>query len=205
MNIFNLQLSRKKQKYLIIILVLLGAVFAFWKFGIAGPSNTEVIPADFHSARERGAILSSSIVEIYDDAVKSLEVISEKDRNGKYEEALNLTLEGVEPNKKARELSQDLALEIQKMAYAVLSFKTEDARRLVLEGVAAEANLITHLVSYNEHFNDLLGNLSSKFSDADSVDRVNEIISSLNKEAKIINRLDKQFNNAMSEFDSKYK
>jgi len=199
------RISRKTQKGIVVVLVLIGAVFAFWKFGMADLSKKENIPTEFIEARERGSLLSAQIVEIYDGTINSLDAISQKDKEGQYYDALNLTLEGVGPNAEARKLSEDLALEIQKMAYTVLTFKADEARSLVLEGVAAEANLITHLIAYNGHFNDLLENLRTKFTGESSQDRVQEIITSMNEEAKIINRLNNQFNEKMAEFDSKYK
>jgi len=204
----NKRIKKNTIRYILVALLLIGAAVAIGKFGIAGQNGNENVPPSFIEARANGAILGSDIVAIYEDVTNSLQEISDKDKEKKYAEALKLTeeaLDRVGPNQEAVKKSQLLAVELAKIAEVIPQLKSEDARNLLLEGVTAEVNLVTHLVSYNGYFNELLRNLREKFTGSASGDRVPELIDKMNEEAKVINRLNKQFNEKMDKFDSEYK
>lgn len=196
----NLKSARRWGMGIIVVV----AAFAIGKFVIAGPNN-EVVPEEFINARSNGAALGANIVGIYDGTVGNLRAIAEKDKEKRYLEALNLTLQGARANREALEKSQQLATELGKMVEASNQFKSQDAKNIVVEAITAEVNLVTHLIAYNGYFNELLGNLQGKFNGTAQQDRVGELIDKMNEEAQIINRLNKKFNDTMAEFDTKYK
>lgn len=168
-------------------------------------SDVEPPPEDFISARSRGAAISKDIVSFYQRSLENLKTVSELDRSGRHYDGLKIVLQELSANSETRSKAQELAAELEKMTSVMPLIKSEAARAKAIEAVAAEVNLITHLITYNEYLYRLLETLRSKFSGETQLTAIEELIARMNEEARTINELDNRFNVLINEFDSYYR
>ena len=86
------------------------------------------------------------------------------------------------------------------------SVKLENAACIGLEAVLNESQIVQRLINYNADVRQSLDVLLSRFSNSGSVpnakEKVKELISSMNDEAKAINDLNNKYKDLMSQFDN---
>lgn len=176
-------------------------------FGIAGYyflSAKAFVPEIFSEARNKSSLIAAELVSILDKSLKSLDKISEEDRNYRFTSALNLVKQEIQNIEMARAKALELSSELEKMAQALQDIRPVKARNLVLEAVTQEVSLIVHITYYNTYLDGLLQVLKMKFMedfDYDSND-VQIFISNMNKEAEEINSINESFNQKLKEFDA---
>ena len=190
----------KKNVKSIIILIAVLALFYFTSPFLFGGS---FVPENFIAARQRGAVIAKDIVQLTGDSLANLDEISAQDRQYNFGKALSLVHGELDQAKKSRLKAIKLTEELDRMARAASGIKPTKARNLVMEAVGNEVSLISHLIVYNDILNGLLQTLDYKFSGdiRYDVEDVQNLIKSMNKEAKEINNLNGIFNQKMGEFD----
>ena len=194
---FNLKIKPKK-----LVLVVVG-VLGFGLFVKLAFFPTKSVPFEFAEARLKGSAVAQSILVLSHDSLKSLEEISQYDRQGNTAEALILISRELIKNRETHNAAIRLSTELEKMAQNIPDIQPSSARQLATEAVTSEVALVRRLLSYNNYLTQLFEVLRQKFSKpySNTSGRVAELISKINEEAQAINDLDKHFNNAILEFD----
>ena len=186
---------------LIIIVVLIIGVFGYYIV----KSNRSFVPQNFINARSRSAAIAADLVSNLDESVKSLDKISEEDRNYNYSAALDLVNQEVNRVETARIDSVNLSKELITMAEAVQGIKPTNAKNLAFDAIKQETSLIEHVANYNSYFASLLNSLKIKFlnnGNYNSSQDVQQYINNMNREAGDINSANEAFGQKLKEFDS---
>lgn len=164
------------------------------------------VPQDFTDARGRGAIIAEEIVASSETSIANLENIRQADERGNYTDGLNLVSKEIQDNEAAFVKAYDLSTQLGVMTNNLNSVKPENAARIGLEAVLNESQIVQRLINYNADVRQLLDVLLSRFSNSGSVpnakEKVKELISSMNDEAKAINDLNNKYKDLMSQFDN---
>ncbi len=188
-----------------IILVGFVVIYFLFKIAIIVGSPKPFVPKDFTDARGRGAVIAEEIVASSEASIANLSVISQADEKGNYEDGLNLVSKEIQDNETARAKAYNLSNQLEIMANNLNSIKPEDASRIGLEAVLNESQIVQRLLNYNADVRQLLDVLLSRFSNSGSVpnakEKVKELISSMNNEAKAVNDLNNKYKDLMSRFD----
>lgn len=166
-------------------------------------STDSYVPESFSNARSESSVLAFELVGLLDSSVKSLDKISEEDKNGRFSSALDLVEAESKNVDAARTKAMELANKLEIMALSIQDIRPSKAKNLALEAVTKEVSLLNHLNNYNLHFIDLLKNLKMKFSgdiNYDGDDVVTSIFK-MNSEANEINIINNAFNEKLREFD----
>ena len=164
------------------------------------------VPQDFTDARGSGAIIAEEIVASSETSIANLENIRQADERGNYTDGLNLVSKEIQDNEAAFVKAYDLSTQLGVMTNNLNSVKPENAARIGLEAVLNESQIVQRLINYNADVRQLLDVLLSRFSNSGSVpnakEKVKELISSMNDEAKAINDLNNKYKDLMSQFDN---
>lgn len=187
----------------IFILFLLIISIAYFLVYFLTPERIK-IPEEFLKARKDASLIAEEIIVISNETAGNIAVISELDGEAKYAEALRLISGEIERNRQAREKAVDLSKRLELMARNLSGIYPASAGQIALEALSSETALISRLISYNDYLFQLMNFLKEKFvSDAQNTNgEVAELIKKINKEAKTINDLDKNFNDLMEKFDA---
>lgn len=164
------------------------------------------IPKEFQSARERGATISSYINNFSEESISTLGKIQDMDKNRRYSEALILIDTELGRLKTAREKSLDLLNELQQMALKIDEVWSYEAQKLGVQAVSANIAMVSQLIAYNDHLNDLLLSLRLKYISVNpSVYDQNTVsaVKKVNEDILAINELSRRYQSIMKEFDAK--
>ncbi len=199
---FYFKIPRRLKIFIIFILVILAAYLVARIFFV----EIKTVPDDFLKARHEASLIAKDIVEISNEAVINLDKIYEFDKEGNYKEALSLLAIELERNYKAREKAIKLSAQLERMAKVVAEISPVSGSQLAIKAINLEIALINRLVTYNDHFFQLLEILRSKFlgKTKNSSERIFELINKINEEVKMINELDGKSNEIMKKFDKKF-
>jgi len=189
----------KRIKMLILFIVIISAAFLAFQFWFADVKN---VPSDFLRARQEASLVASEIVAISGQSTNNLSQISQLDKEGKYTEALILVSQELERNKEARDKAIKLSVQLETMAKNLSAISPASAGRIALEAITSETSLISKLIDYNDHLTQLLEILQEKFLGRNGGDKIPELIVKINDDVRIINELNKKFNDVMKNFDN---
>ncbi len=184
---------------LILFIVIISAAFLVFQFWFA---DTKKVPSDFLQARQQASLIASEIVVISGQSTNTLSQISQLDKDGKYTEALILVSQELERNKEARDKAIKLSIQLETMTKNLSVISPASAGQTALEAITSETSLISKLIDYNDHLTQLLEILQEKFLGRNGGDKIPELIAKINDDVKIINELDKKFNDVMKNFDN---
>ncbi|HEY4500000.1 MAG TPA: hypothetical protein VJH70_02680 [Candidatus Paceibacterota bacterium] len=167
-------------------------------------ANATFVPALFQDARVESVRISKDIVNLLEESLRNLEIISQADRDYNFSAALDLVYKELERIRIAKDRAKELTDQLNVMAKAIAQITPIKAKNIALEAVSTEVSLLSHLVIYNDTLNSLLETLRYKFSgdiryDAEDVQK---LVSGLNQQAQDINSLNDQFNQKIGEFDA---
>ncbi len=176
------------------------AIFGAYKIADGG----KFVPEEFVNSRIAGAVIAENIVKMSNDTLKSLETISQDENRRNYQSAIDTVYRELDHNKSARNEAIKLSNYLNQMAGSLSDIKPRKARDLATEAVGEEINIINHLISYNDHLNQLFELLKAKFEGKiqNREDRLKELLLLMNQEANSINNLNQRFKLAMEEFDA---
>jgi hypothetical protein len=166
-------------------------------------SFSQGIPSEFQDARLRGALIAQNIVDLSNSSSKSIEKISILDKQGKFSEALAITVDATKQSEGIRNQAVALADEIGVMTKALSSIHSFEARQAALESIASRLALLNKLISYSNYLADLLRALEGRFKGVPgSAKQVAVLVNQINAEAQAINTLNGQAGQAMDRFDA---
>ena len=197
-----LMITRNTRVALVTLIILIIAVAVYflaqdlWR-------GTRNVPEEFVEARIDGAVTARKIVFLAHQSLAGLEQISQFDEKKNYGSALGLVAQELERNSQARLEAVVLSSQLGTMATLLSAIEPSKARILATEAVGYEVQLVNHLISYHETLNDLFSLLKGKFEGRihNSEQKVKRLVGEINKEIKIINRLNQKFDSSMEKFD----
>lgn len=189
----------KRIKMLILFIIIISAAFLVLQFWFA---DTKKVPSDFLQARQEASTIASEIVAISGQSTNNLSQIAQLDKEGKYTEALILVSQELERNKEARDKAIRLSIQLETMTKNLSAISPASASRIALEAITSEISLINKLIDYNDDLMKLLQILQEKFLGRNGGDKIPELIAKINDDVKIINELNKKFNDVMESFDN---
>ncbi len=161
------------------------------------------VPSEFTEHRRQGAGIAKELVSLTEVSLSNLDEISEKDRQYKFGEALDLVRQELARAEEMRAKAFELTDVLTKMIPPAAQVEPEKASKLAIEAIGYEVSLINHFRSYNDILVGLFQTLEYKFSGDIRYDAedVQNLIKGLNQEASEINRLNNLYNEKMAEFD----
>lgn len=161
------------------------------------------VPTEFLQARQESSLIAENIILISGRTAKSVNQISELDKNKYYTEALNLISEELNNNREARKNAIKLSSQLEIMAKNVSQISPTTAGQTALRAISSETALISRLINYNDYLVSLLEILQAKFleKEKNANDKITDLIIKINEEARAINDLNNNFNTLMQEFD----
>lgn len=196
----------KGWKY-ILPLVGAGIIAIALSFDIA-PFEKPYVPEELLQARERGAVISESIVANSKTSVETLKRIRTEEVSGNYESAMDIVLEEIKRNEKAREEALELSYELAHMTERLGEVRPEEAAQAGLQATIHAAQVTQRLINYNTYTYQLLELLRSHFATGDGTNdaaialQVQSLVDKMNIEAEAINTLNEEYKKAMLEFDT---
>lgn len=202
---FTRAVKRNWLKILIIIAVAATAIYV--SIRILGSAGVEerFIPPGFLEARSEGAITAEKIVALSKESITNLAAVSTEDEIGNYTSGLDLVLQEVERNNKAREEALNLSKELETMVTNLNQVQPEEAAKVGLEAIINESQIVQRLINYNSYVFQLLDVLQSRFASGGAVpntdEKVKELIAKMNEEAEAVNELNDKYKTLMDDFD----
>ncbi len=194
------QIPRRIRIFIIFIIIIFLAYFIV-KI-ITPPSKN--IPLEFLKAREEASLMAKNIVAISGKTAENINKISDFDKKGEYTEALNLISEELNNNNEARSQAVNLSVQLEIMAKNLANISPASMGQIALRAISSETALINRLINYNDYLIKLLEILQKKIlGQGGNNGQISELIGKINEEAKVINDLDKNFNNLIDGFDGK--
>lgn len=184
---------------LVLFIIIISAAFLAFQFWFADAKN---VPSDFLQARQQASIIASEIVAISSQSTNNLSQIAQFDKEGKYTEALILVSQELERNKEARDKAIKLSIQLETMTKNLSAISPASAGQIALEAITSETSLISKLIDYNDNLTKLLVVLQEKFLGRNGGNKIPELIAKINDDVKIINELNKKFNDVMENFDN---
>jgi len=172
------------------------------------PREKFVIPESFAEARMNGAVIADFLNEFSSSSVNTISEIEKKDKAGKYDEALNLTIQELERVEVARAKTIELLGELERMASSLPSVPNNDAQALGMQAITTEISLVDKLLNYNENTRALLDVLRKKFTSYTPENfnaETEKITKEMNDNVIAINELNRKYQTLMGEFDGKLK
>lgn len=184
-----------------VFVVASAAGFAAWFFW-----PQPFVPQEFSEARIRGAVLAQAIVGSAGESLDALARIRLHDEQKEVAGALIVISQEIIRNRDAQEKAIKLSSELERMARLITNIHPERARLMAAEAVSAEVALVSRLVSYNDNLLELFSILREKFEypGRDTNGRVDQLIDTVNEEARAINMFNQRFNWSLAEFDKMF-
>lgn len=161
------------------------------------------VPQDFVDARQNSINVSQIIVRLSADSLVDLSHIGLLDKQGKTKEALDLVNKAIENNRQARTEAVKLSDYLEVMSKNLPNISPWRAKDLATEALGYEVSLINHLITYNDHLNQLFKTLEDKFNNkGGNVEvQISFLLNRINEEGDSINILNRKFNDTMIKFD----
>ena len=194
------RIPRRIRIFILFIIIIFLAYFTVRIITL--PSKN--IPPNFLKAREEASLMAKNIVVISGKTAENINKISDFDKKGEYAEALNLISEELNNNNEARSQAVNLSVQLEIMAKNLADISPASMGQIALQAISSETALINRLITYNDYLIKLLEVLQKKIlGQGGNSGQISELIGKINEEAKVINNLDKNFNQLMDEFDKK--
>lgn len=198
LNSFYFKIPRRLRIFAVFLLIILAAYLLVRFMAV----DVKTIPEDFLKARQEASWIAKDIIVISTQTTNNINKISDFDKEGKYEEALNLISAELNNNRQAREKAVGLSIQLEAMAKNLSGISPAPAGQLALQAVSSETSLINRLINYNDYMVQLLEILQKKFlGQENNTNKISDLIQKINEEAKAINDLDNNFNKLMADFD----
>lgn len=187
-----------------VLIAILGAFFVVL-LGKYALSVDKYVPRAFMDARARGAKVANNIVNLSNEILKGLDTIEQYEQKGLRSKALNMISNVLSKNREMQKEAVKLSEELKNMASLINEIKPSVAREHAIEAVSSEVALVSRLINYNNFLDQLFKLLYAKLSNGSRAKgRVRYLIDQINQEARAINDLNEQFNNAITSFDNVY-
>ncbi len=163
-------------------------------------------PKEFLEARIHAVGASNNLANLVNNSLSNLAKVDQFEHDGRDSQALELI--GYEANQKAEKQNSAvlLATYLNQMAKAVPDIDSETARSQAMSAITSGVAMVSRIISYNENLDKLFSTLQQKIllGVAPDTTTVSTLAANLNSDAQAINTLSKDFNAALSQFDSAY-
>lgn len=190
----------KKIRIFVIALVVVAAIFLVGRFFTA--KSTVTIPADFQSARQKANNIAQEIINLSNASAKNIGEIARLSDNGKYGDAINLTLYELNRNAEMRQKALGLNEVLMKMAQSASQFSSKPYAHIAVEAVAVEIELASRLLNYNDYLSQILDILKQRIlGETYNYSKINVLIGKANEEANIITETHNKFNELLKNLD----
>jgi len=190
-------------KLILTLIIMVAIGYGVWFFASRPPIKP---PAEFLTARQKGAEISQRIVELASSTTRKIEEINFLDLNGDYPKASILIEEAKNKNQEMLNQAVDLAKEMQIMTESLGGISLSKNRELAMRAITTETYLLTNFMQYKDILDQFLRNLNgaiatsrNEYRQAAENDRLD-----LNIKAGTINNLNQQFIEQMAEFDKAF-
>lgn len=164
-------------------------------------SGATEVPPEFTNARLEGALVAQTIVTLSNESIADLAKINELDQNGKFQDAMDLTVEVIKRSQDIRDEAIKLSGEVEKMTTALSGIDSFEARQAALESISNRLALISRLVNYSGYLGQLLDALRIRFGGGAPESKVGVLIEQINSEVNAINNFNAEATQAMERFD----
>jgi hypothetical protein len=191
-------LSRKmKVLSVFIAIILVGAITAWFSNRAAG------VPQNFAQARQQGALIAQSIVNLSDQSANDLAEVNTMDTSGHYAQALALTTNIIAKNQSIHDQAVSLSSQIKIMAESLPGITSPTAQQAALNAISSRLALVSELINYSNDLERLLTTLQRHFSGAPvTPGEVKAIVDQINTDVNAINNFNNQAQKAMVQFDA---
>jgi len=161
------------------------------------------VPQEFIDSRVRAGDAANRISDLTSTYKDNLESIAEAERNGEYSKGIGIITDEITKNEKVRDIAGDLAEELNSMAKDLDKIQPEKARSVALKAVTTGIDLVQNIITYTNDSNHLLDLLKNRFQNGGDANRteIENLISTLNGEADVINKLGSEYRGLMVQFD----
>lgn len=167
-------------------------------------SGVGVIPPEFNDARAQSAIIAQNIVTLSNQSALDLSKINDLDRQGKYQDAINLVTDAIAQSQSIRDQAVDLSAQTENLTKSLSNINSLEARQAVLESIASRLALLSRLINYSGYLGQLLDVLRARFDGnitAGQTAQISSLVESINGEVRAINTFNNQAAQAMDRFD----
>lgn len=188
------------KRFILLTSLFLAVIFA----GKAMFFSAQYLPDDFINARTQGANIAEEIVAQSNYSAELLKTLSKLDRNKQYKTALAIVSQEISKNQEANKKATKLSSQLEQMAHLVEDIKPYQARQLATEALSSEVALVSRLINYNAYLSLLYSVLQNKFQSGSSSSNgeVQQLVNNINEEVRMINELNKRFNDSFGAFDA---
>ena len=190
-------------KLVIVLILLIALGCGVWFFVNKPPVKP---PAEFLTARQRGAEISQKIVELTSVTNQKIKEINSLDLNGDILKAMALIEEVKNKNQEAYDQAVKLSEEMRKMAESLEKISFFLSRQIAVEAITLEVSLITNFIDYTQILNRFLNNVLQAIATSDSNYRrlAEENLGEINTKTWTINSLNQQSLEKMRVFDKSF-
>jgi hypothetical protein len=163
------------------------------------------VPKQFSDARAEAAQTADGIVSMSNDSIANLTKISELDKAGKYNQALDLVTQEKYRNDELGNRAEILLRGLSLMTQALSQIKPQSAAEVGIQAIGKEYQINLKLVDYANSTYGLLNVLDGVNSAPESVEsqqEINSFISQMNVDASAVNTLNEEYKGLMAQFDA---
>jgi hypothetical protein len=167
------------------------------------------VPKQFSDARAGAVQTAEGIVSMAKESVTALARISELDKAGKYDQALDLVIQEVNRNNELRDRAEILSQGLGLMTQALSQVKPQSAAVVGVQAIGKEYQIAQKLIDYYNSTYELLDVLRGRYggasgdpSSAGAQAKINDLITKMNADASAVNVLNEEYKGLMVQFDS---
>jgi len=161
------------------------------------------VPAGFTQAREQGALIAQSIVDLSNQSTNDLVQVNDLDKSGDYTNALVITTNIITKNQTLHDQAISLSNQIEAMAKSLPDISSPDARQAALDAISSRLALVSELINYSGDLEKLLVTLQGHFTGAViKPGDVQAIVNQINTDVNAINNFNSQAQGSMVRFDT---
>ncbi len=171
-------------------------------FFLARYRSSAGVALAFKDARAQGAAIADNIVNLSNQISVDLDKVSEYDKAGQTQEALDLTTNLHFKVQDIKGQASQLSDQLRNMIGALDSIRSPGAKQAAIESITNRMALISRLFSYGEYLDQLSIVLTHRFIGASDKSSVPVIVSQINAEVTAVGNFNKQAVQAMQRFDA---
>lgn len=160
------------------------------------------IPEEFREARLQSATISQQILDLSMSVNTELEKVNQLDKESRYQEAVELANGLISRSQEVKGKAYELSRQMEIMAKELPNLRSTETRQAAFESISDRLTLISHLINYSNHLQDLLESLKTRFNgEAANENPVQDLIGKINEEVVSINKFNIEAGESMSRFD----
>lgn len=162
-------------------------------------------PKEFLEARIQTIGAVNNLAQLMNNSLSNLEKVSGYiEKNNDIEAKALIDFEFAQ-RKERQNAAVLLASNLEQMARSATAIKSGGARSEAVEAITSGISMVSRMVSYSNNLERLFGELQQKANGANPATlNLNTLSTNLNNDAKAINELSEEFNDALRQLDKRY-